>query len=102
MLCFLGALLTVVGNGMFGIPVLTADSTEVSDGGAAVDENRLVCLNEELWAALDEQERLEVLGVVVQAECAYLGTPDVPPLHGAYLGGLCDRNVRLEQKGHHH
>lgn len=85
-LCFLGALLTVVGNSMFGIPVLTADSTEVPSGSAAVDENRLVCLDEELWAELNEEERLEVLGVVVQAESVYLGTPDVPPLHGAYLG----------------
>ena len=86
--CFLGALVTVVGNGLFGIPVLTADSVRrVPAGGAAVDENRLVCLDEELWAELDEEERLDVLGVVVQAESAYLGTPDVPPLHGAYLGG---------------
>ncbi|WP_294521033.1 hypothetical protein [uncultured Pseudoflavonifractor sp.] len=87
LVCCFGALVTVVSNGLFGIPVLTADSVERTENGVEVDENRLVCLNEELWAELDEQERLDVLGVVVQAESAYLGTPDVPPLHGAYLGG---------------
>lgn len=87
-LCFLGALVTVVGNGLFGIPVLTADTVEPAAAPTAeVDENRLVCLNEDLWARLDEQERLDVLGVVALNESVYLGTPDMPPIQGAYLGG---------------
>ena len=86
-LCFLGALATVVGNSLFGIPVLTAETPETPPDTPEVDENRLVCLNEDLWDQLDEEERLEVLGVVAQAEGAYLGTPDMPSVHGAYLGG---------------
>ena len=88
LVCCLGALATVVGNGLFGIPVLTADTVEPAASSAAeVDENRLVCLNEDLWAQLDEQERLDVLGVVAMNESVYLGTPDMPPIQGAYLGG---------------
>lgn len=88
LVCFLGALVTVVSNSLFGIPVMTADTVEPAAAPTAeVDENRLVCLNEELWDQLDEQERLDVLGVVALSESVYLGTPDMPPIQGAYLGG---------------
>lgn len=88
LVCFLGALATVMSNAMFGIPVLTADTVEpAATSTVEVDENKLVCLNEDLWAQLDEQERLDVLGVVALNESVYLGTPDMPPIQGAYLGG---------------